>query len=129
MKSVNKFEMMLVTSLGQAFVHDVPGQTCSKLVALRAGKKTNLALGVVFKGLVHRTAKKPQLNQTELQKVGPSVAVRASRDGRTAPIWLRLPPIPQHISCSCTDFILIQEPTKVGSNQLQPALAHKVSTY
>jgi hypothetical protein len=40
---------------------------------------------LVFKGPVHRTAKKPQLNRTELQKVGPSVAVRASQDGRTAP--------------------------------------------
>jgi hypothetical protein len=59
-KSVNKFVMILVTSLGQAFVHGIclmhhrlpqgkqgrPGVTCSKLVALRAGKKSNLALGV-----------------------------------------------------------------------------------
>ena len=55
-KSVNKFVMMLVTSLGQAFVHGIflmhhrlpqgkPGVTCSKLVAFRAEKKTNFALG------------------------------------------------------------------------------------
>jgi hypothetical protein len=40
---------------------------------------------VVFKGLVHQTGKRPQLNWTELQKTGPSVAVWASQDGRTAP--------------------------------------------
>jgi hypothetical protein len=41
-------------------------------------------LWVVFKGPVHRTGKRLQLNRTELQKTGPSVAVRASWDGRTA---------------------------------------------
>jgi hypothetical protein len=40
---------------------------------------------LVFRGPVHQTGKRPQLNRTELQKTGPSVAVRASRDGRTAP--------------------------------------------
>jgi RNase H-like domain found in reverse transcriptase len=40
---------------------------------------------LVFKGPVHRTGKRLQLNWTEPQKTGLSVAVRASRDGRTAP--------------------------------------------
>jgi hypothetical protein len=41
-------------------------------------------LALVFKGPVHRTGKRLQLNQTEPQKTGLSVAVWASRDGRTA---------------------------------------------
>ena len=36
-----------------------------------------IVLPIVFEGPVHTTGKKPQLNRTELQKTGPSVAVRA----------------------------------------------------